>query len=80
MAIKHTIRNNKGGAKTVKLTRSSAIHAFCYECMGWNYYEVEKCTDPLCSLFPFRNTGATKGTKEVSQKSIEALKLSASKR
>ena len=42
MAIKHTIRNNKGGAKEVKLTPLSAIRAFCYECVGWNWYEVEK--------------------------------------
>jgi len=76
MAIQHTIRDNKGNTKAVKLTALSAIRAFCFECMGWNYYEVEKCTAPLCSLFPFRNPNATKGTGKVSQKTIEALKKS----
>lgn len=73
MAIRHTIRDNNGGTKEVKLTARTAILAFCYECMGWNYYEVEKCTSPLCPLYPFRNREATKGTRPVSQKAIQAL-------
>ena len=73
MAIKHTIRNNKGGTEEVKLTARTAILKFCYECCGFNYYEVEKCTSPLCPLFPFRNREATKGTRPVSQKAIQAL-------
>jgi len=79
MSVKHTIRNNKDGTKEVQLTPLSAIRAFCFECMGWNWYEVEKCTSPLCPLYPFRNIGATKGTKKVSSKSIEALKKSSRK-
>jgi hypothetical protein len=54
MAVKTTIRNNRGGTKEVRLTSLSAIRAFCLECVGWSYYEVEKCTAPLCRLFPFR--------------------------
>ena len=80
MAIKHTIRNNKNGTKKVTLTPRTAILAFCYECMNFNYYEIEKCTTPLCPLFPFRNRRATKGTREVSQKGIEAIQLQALKR
>jgi len=75
MTIKHKIRSNVGGkTKVVKLTALSAIRTFCYECMGWNHYEVEKCTTPLCPLFPFRNPNVTKGTRKVSQKAIEALR------
>lgn len=80
MAIKHTIRNNRGGTKTVNLTRASAIYTFCYECMGWNHYEVEKCTDKLCPLYPFRNRGTTKGMGKVNEKSIQALKKSVRER
>ena len=54
MAIKHIIMNNKGGTKKGSLTPLSAIRAFCYECVGWSCYEVEKCTSPLCPLYPFR--------------------------
>lgn len=54
MAVKHTIRDNKGGTREVSLTSLSAIRTFCLECVGWGYYEVEKCTSPLCPLFPFR--------------------------
>jgi len=54
MVIKYTIRDNKGGKKEVRLTSLSAIRAFCLECMGWSYSEVEKCTSPLCPLYPFR--------------------------
>ena len=80
MAIQHTIRDNKANTKAVKLTALSAIRAFCFECMGWNYYDVEKCTAPLCPLFPFRNPNATKGTRNVSQKTIETLKKARAKR
>lgn len=79
MAITHIIRDNKGGTKRVRLTARTAILAHCFECMGWNWYEVEKCTSPLCPLYPFRNRGATKGTREVSKKSIEALKIAGRK-
>ncbi len=83
MAIQHAIRDNKGNTKAVKLTALSAIRAFCFECTCWNYYEVEKCTAPLCPLYPFRNREATRGTqgrREVSQKSLEALKKARAKR
>jgi hypothetical protein len=81
MSIKHQIRDRKvGRTKTVNLTPLSAIRAFCFECTGYNYYEVEKCTAPLCPLFPFRNPNATKGTRNVSQKTIEILKIARAKR
>ena len=54
MAINHTIRTKEETTKIVSLTSLSAIRAFCLECVGWSYYEVEKCTSPLCPLFPFR--------------------------
>lgn len=74
MAIKHQIRDKRQRkTRTVNLTPLSAIRAFCFECTGYNYYEVEKCTAPLCHLFPFRNPNATKGTRNVSKKGIEAI-------
>ncbi len=80
MAVRHEIRTKTGKTKTVNLTPLSAIRAFCFECTCWNYYEVEKCTAPLCPLFPFRNREATKGTRNVSQKTIEILKIARAKR
>jgi len=74
MAIIHTIRKDGNyNTITLKLTPRTAILRFCTECMGFNQYEVEKCTSPLCPLYPFRNRRATKGTREVSPKAIEAL-------
>ena len=54
MAIKHTIKNDKGELYELSLTRKRAIRFFCYECMGWQKQEVRNCTAPNCPLFPFR--------------------------
>jgi len=84
MAIAHKIRRDgMGGTRVVQLTQRKAILAFCHECMGFNFYEVEKCTDLLCPLFPFRNPTARKGTgsiREVSKKSLKALEIAVQKR
>jgi len=73
MSILHTIRKNgEGKTKSVRLTSRTAILAACLECMNFNQAEVERCTSPLCPLYPFRNRRATKGTREVSEKQKEA--------
>ena len=74
MAIKHTIRiNEKGDTQEESLTPRTAILRFCYECCGYNYYEVGKCTSLLCPLYPFRNRTVTKGTRIVRQKTLDTL-------
>ena len=55
MSVKHTIRSSNGGTVTVRLTPLTAITKCCRECMGFVFAEVERCTSPLCPLFPFRN-------------------------
>jgi hypothetical protein len=32
----------------------SAIRSHCVECMGGQVHEIQRCTSPECSLFPFR--------------------------
>ena len=54
MAVQHKIRNAKGGVVEKTLTPRSAIRTFCIECMGFQIFEVPKCTAPLCPLYPFR--------------------------
>ena len=54
MAIKHTIRNERGKQVEVSLTPIKAIRTFCLECMMWMKAEIPRCTAPLCPLFPFR--------------------------
>ena len=78
MAIIHTIRKDGNNQTiTLNLTPRTAILRFCSECMGFNQYEVEKCTSPLCPLFPFRNRRATKGTQPRSELQRKHDKLSA---
>jgi len=75
MSIMHKIRTgDEGKTRIVTLTLRNAIKYFCLECMGWDKQEVELCTAPLCPLFPFRNSKATKGVVPRTQKQIEALK------
>ncbi len=52
--IIHTIRAKDGGSKKVSLTPLKAIKYQCHECMGFVISEVKKCTNPRCTLFPFR--------------------------
>jgi len=81
MAIRHTIRRDgKGNTKTVSLTPIKALRAFCFECVGFNKYEVEKCTAPLCPLYPFRNRGATKGTRPSMKIGVQPPQLAKGKR
>ena len=53
MAIKHKVRKKNGGLKEVSLTRSTAIKAFCTECLGWQIHPKE-CESYNCPLWPFR--------------------------
>jgi hypothetical protein len=62
MAIDHVIRSKvKGKTLKVRLTPIRAIRLQCLECMGFQPSHVPGCSDPLCSLFPFRmgKTGKT---------------------
>lgn len=54
MSIKHTIRSKDGGTINVNLTPVRAIRLQCVECMGHQPLLVQGCTDPKCSLFPYR--------------------------
>lgn len=54
MSVKHTIRNGNMGTVELTLPPRTAIKRMCDECMGWKRGEVERCTAPLCPLFPFR--------------------------
>jgi len=33
---------------------TTAITAFCLECVGWQRQEVSLCTAPACPLYPYR--------------------------
>jgi len=35
-------------------TRGPAIHAFCLECIGYSYAELNNCSNKTCALYPFR--------------------------
>jgi len=35
-------------------SKSSAIKAFCLECMGWQRNEVKNCCSNECPLHPYR--------------------------
>ena len=35
-------------------SRQKAIRAFCLECVGWDYEEVERCIAPACPLYEYR--------------------------
>ena len=55
MAVNHQIRSNrKKGIRKVKLTPLKAIKFQCIECMNFQEKFVIDCSDPLCSLYPFR--------------------------
>jgi len=54
MAIKHTIRTKDGGTREVMLTRAKAIHLKCVDCSGFMEYEVRKCWDYKCPIYPYR--------------------------
>lgn len=52
--VKHVIRCKRGGSVEASLSRTSAIKAFCTECLGWGEAHPKDCTDKLCPLYPFR--------------------------
>ena len=52
--VTHVVRYRGGTATLEGYTRSLAIKAFCFECMGWDCNPKETCTSTLCPLFPFR--------------------------
>ena len=33
---------------------ASAMRAFCLMCVGWVRAEVDRCSDPACPLYPYR--------------------------
>ena len=35
---------------------TTAIHAFCHECVGWVSSDAHACTSPECPLYPYRPT------------------------
>ena len=70
MAIKHTIRNERGKHIEVTLTPIKAIRTFCMECMGYQQAEIPRCTAPLCPLFPFRMGDAHHGMSDEQRKRI----------
>lgn len=74
MAIQHTIRKAEGGIETIKLTPRTAIVKNCRECMGFATQEVEKCTSPLCPLFPFR-LGDSHSGKTLSPEHLAKVKI-----
>ena len=53
-SVLHMIHDGRGGSRQVKLTPYKAIRYFCMECMCGSHSEIEKCTAPLCPLFPYR--------------------------
>lgn len=66
MAVKHRIRTNGNGKTKIKvLNARKAIIEHCKECMGFNAWEVRRCTSVLCALFPFRTRDTPKDTAEI---------------
>lgn len=70
MATQHAIRNPDGEKVEVTLRHSSAIRAFCTECMGWDGHPKD-CTSTLCPLFPFRGKSLAYRGKQVSNQTPE---------
>ena len=52
--VTHVVRYRGGTATLEGYTRSLAIKAFCFECMGWDCNPKQTCTSTLGPLFPFR--------------------------
>ena len=73
MAIKHTIKG-PGGLVTYELTPRTAIKCFCYECMGFQRPEIERCTATTCPLFPFRMGNAHSMSETQRRKQSELAK------
>ena len=55
MAVEHEIRDYRTGElRKVRLTRASAIKAFCRECLAGDVKAIRDCTGIYCPLYPFR--------------------------
>ena len=84
MRIEHEIRiNGNHETKKVFLTPVKAIRKHCVECMGFKVREVERCTSPLCCLYPFRSKKILikKNLTDEQKKALnDKLKLGRSKR
>lgn len=42
--------------KAGTLTRARAVRLHCFDCSGFNSFEVAKCPHKLCPLYEFRRT------------------------
>ncbi len=54
-----TIIRDRYGFSVARMNRRKAIRYFCYECVGWETCEIEKCNGKhldgsLCSFYSFR--------------------------
>lgn len=63
MAIKHFIKNSKGGKVEVRTTPVKAVRLFCLECMCYQIAEIPRCTATLCPLYPYRMGKSHTGRK-----------------
>ena len=52
-ARQHVLRCQNGRYLSIRLTRKTAIAAFCTECLGWETSPAD-CTARHCPLYPFR--------------------------
>jgi len=47
-------------------SRKKAVHAHCYECLGWEIGHETDCTSPACPLYPYRPFVASPLTQNLS--------------
>ena len=69
LTVIHTVRNwRKHGPpfETLKMTPLRAIRRTCVECIGGNPRLVDGCTSVNCALYPYRNFGTEKWTRDCS--------------
>jgi hypothetical protein len=53
--MQHTVRTGDGKTRTLEpYFRSTAIKAYCTECLGFEGHAKDDCTSPLCPLYPYR--------------------------
>jgi hypothetical protein len=66
------IRFGTSGKSKVTVSKAklwSAIRKQCLECMGGSFTEVEACTSPNCSLYPYRFGKPISAIQKLSDKS-----------
>ena len=71
MSVKHSVHDFKGGSIELNLTPIKAIKRFCLECMGGQQAEIDRCTAPLCPLYPFRGGDAHVYSDETKRRMAE---------